>query len=111
MTILIFFMSITKVQVGKYCLGSDFHTYIRTPVPPKLSPPAKVYDAVASFRKGIKRDPTLFATFRDESNFDNWQRLLVSTARTQAVDKVLDHDYTPSTPEDRELFDEMQKYM
>ena len=84
------YLTITKEQLDLYRVSPNFHTYIRTPRPSELSPSDKVYDAVASFRRGIKRDPSLFVIFRDESNFDSWQRSLTLTAPTQAVNKVPD---------------------
>ena len=65
------YLSITKAQLDEYRVSPNFHTFLRIPRPTELSP-AKVYDAVAHFRRGTKCDPTLFVTFRDESSFHTW---------------------------------------
>ena len=63
------------------------------------------------FRKSIKRDPSLFHTLKERGNWDNWKRNIVTTARAQDVDDILDSNYTPMTPEDTDLFEEKQKCM
>lgn len=66
---------------------------------------------VDSFKKGIKRDPSLFPTLKNQKQWDKWLIELRAQARAQAVEIVLDTTYTPSTTEDIELFDEKQKYV
>ena len=63
------------------------------------------------FKKGIKRDPTLFSVLKGNKDWDSWKRNLVATARAQDVEEVLQPNYTPVSAEDTELFDEKQKYM
>ena len=61
--------------------------------------------------KGIKRDVTLFPTLKNEENWDQWNRTLHATARMQDVAEVLDEHYTPTTPDDSELFKAKQEFM
>ena len=63
------------------------------------------------FRKGIKRDPSLFPTLKDEKFNDSWHRSFMTQARAQDVDKVLDETYVPSSQEEKDLFTEQQKYV
>ena len=67
--------------------------------------------AVETFRRGIKRDPSLFPTLRDERQHDKWHRSFENQAFSQGVAKVLNTSYIPLTLEDTELLEEMQIYM
>ena len=63
------------------------------------------------FRRGIKRDPTLFPTLKDEKFNNSWHRSFVNQARAQDVSEVLDADYAPTTDSETDLFNEKQKYV
>jgi hypothetical protein len=77
--------------------------------PPVVTPRQR--DPVADFKKGIKRDPTLFLAFKMEKQWVSWQRSTLAQARAQDVADVLDPTYVPSLPEDKLLFEEKQKYL
>jgi hypothetical protein len=82
-----------------------------TAVPPSLSAPARSQTCAELFRQGIKKDPALFPTLKDEKFNDNWHRSFVNQARAQDVSQVLDASYVPNTDEETELFSEKQKYV
>jgi hypothetical protein len=63
------------------------------------------------FKKGIKRNPSVYLTLKDELWNDNWHRSFANQARAQDVDEVLDENYLPTTSEQYELFQEKQKYI
>ena len=69
-------------------------------------------DPVSEFRRGIKRDPNLFLTLRDDKHWDSWRRSTISQARAQDVEEVLNEHYNPdaTTPAGL-LFKEKKKYM
>ncbi len=50
-------------------------------------------------------------TFKDGKQFDSWQHSTLAQARAQDVADILDPIYIPSTPADKDLFSEKQKYM
>ena len=50
---------------------------------------------LVSFRKGIKREETLYPALRDEMYFDSFSRSLYVTAKSHECDEVLDPEYTP----------------
>jgi hypothetical protein len=52
-------------------------------------PHAPVSDAVA-FRRGIKRDQSLFPILKDDKDWDDWQRRTRAIATAQCVEPVLD---------------------
>jgi hypothetical protein len=76
----------------------------------KLSSSHSGYTPAEMFRRrGIKRDPTLFPTLKDEKFNDNWRRSFVNQAGAQDVSKVLDPSYVPPNDQAKELFLEKQK--
>ena len=72
---------------------------------------ATKYSPAELFRRGIKRDPSLFPTLKDEKFNDSWHRSFSNQARGQDISEVLDPLYTPSTTEERDLFLEKQKFL
>jgi hypothetical protein len=93
---------------------TDYNTY--NPIPPNPSSkatgsPAKTVDPIADFKKGIKRDASQFAKLKDDSQWDNWNRDIITTARAQNVEDVLDSKFRATTNADKELFKEHQKFM
>jgi hypothetical protein len=63
------------------------------------------------FKRGIKRDPSVFPTLKDEDRNDSWHRTFANQARAQDVSDVLDENYKPVTPTDIALFEEKKKYL
>jgi hypothetical protein len=82
-----------------------------TAIPLSPSAPARSQTRAELFRRGIKKDPALFPTLKDEKFNDNWHRSFVNQARAQDVSQVLDASYVPTTDEETELFSEKQKYV
>ena len=70
-----------------------------------------LYTPVENFRKGIKRDPTLFPSLKDERFNDTWHRSFLAQARAQNVQNVLDPDYVPADSAEEALFNEQQRYV
>jgi uncharacterized pyridoxamine 5'-phosphate oxidase family protein len=69
------------------------------------------FSMVEQFKKGIKRDPSLFPTLKDEKYNDSWHRSFETQARAQDVYNVLDATYQPRTQEEKDLFAEQNKYL
>ena len=108
--------AITRTDFDDFRTGGEYQRMLTGSSnlqPPGTTSPAtaKARDVVAEFRKGIKRDPTLFPILKDQKQWDNFERDTRVQARAQAVDNVLDPTYVASTSEERELFKEQQKYM
>jgi len=87
---------------------------ISTPNPiiaPTPSPPApKQKDLLSEFKKGIKRDASLFVVLKDLKQWDSWYCSTVAQACTQDVYNVLDPTYKPLPPE-KDFFEAKQRYM
>ena len=71
----------------------------------------RVCTPAESFRKGIKRDSTIFNTFKDEKQWDTWRRHLRATSMAQNTDDVLNKDCNPVSAEEKDLFQEKKKFM
>ena len=54
-------------------------------------------ELVKSFRKGIKRDASVYPVLKVDKNWDSFQRSFMVTARAQNVADILEQDYDPST--------------
>jgi hypothetical protein len=67
------------------------------PVGAGLSPAACLHQ---EFRKGIKKDPLAFPELKDEHKYVRWSEQMLSTARNQEVDDILDlrPTYGPPPP-------------
>lgn len=79
-----------------------------TPGHVTVAPP--VVSAAAAFRRGIKRDQSLFPVLKQERDWDDWQRRTRIQAVAQGVEDVLNMYYKPD-PADAALFLEQSKYM
>jgi len=76
------------------------------------APPMTTAEAnLLAFRKGVRRDPSLFPVMKEDSQWDSWNRSVIAAARAQAVDKVLDPSYTPTVQAEVSLFEEQKKFM
>ncbi|MGL4351678.1 MAG: hypothetical protein ACRCT2_14160, partial [Plesiomonas shigelloides] len=71
----------------------------------------QVAPEVLAFKRGIKRDQSLFPVYKEEKDWDDWQRRTRTQATAQGVENVLNMSYIPVVPQDIELFKEQQKYM
>jgi hypothetical protein len=79
--------------------------------PPTQSHLASSRDPVSDFKRGIKRDVSLFPKLKADKGWDGWKRTVVTQARMQDVSEVLDHTYVPANPSLAALFTEKQKFM
>ena len=127
--------TVTREEFNDFRLGDDWTRIRANPVPPNpsslhvtttpggsvpspmatsgssTSGSSSTRSALSDFKRGIKRDPALFATFKDDSRWEAYHRTLLSQASAQGVENVLDKSYKPRTPDEADLFDEQQKYM
>ena len=113
-------MNLTRQDFVEYCTGPSYRPHAgltRAAAPPSstTTPPVSNttsrYTPADLFRRGIKRDPSLFPVLKEEKLNDTWHRSFANQARAQDVIQVLDPNYTPSNAEEQELFDEKQKYI
>ena len=67
--------------------------------------------AIASFDKGVRRNPESFKEIKRISGFQPWWRHFTATIRAQRLSQLLDRHYVPVTDEERELFGRYNDYM
>jgi hypothetical protein len=63
-------------------------------------------DPTAEFKRGIKRDISMFPTLKQDKQWDVWQRAIFAQARAQDLIEVLTASYVPVIPANRSLFEE-----
>ena len=63
------------------------------------------------FRNGIKRNPLLFPVLDTNSEYRQWKQQTISIANALLCAEITTPSYTPSTFEDRQLFQQKQDYM
>ena len=71
----------------------------------------KAFALAESFKKGIKRDSTIFNPFKEGKRWDTFRRHLKATAMAQHAAEVLDIAHQPTTEEEKDLFAEKKKFM
>jgi hypothetical protein len=63
------------------------------------------------FKRGIKRDPYVYPTLKDELWNDNWHPCFANQAVAQDLSDVLNATYVRTTSSEYDLFQEKQKYL
>ena len=61
-------------------------------------------DAVAHFKKNIKRDKTQYGILKEDKQWDSWNRSTKATARTHDCEDVFNETYIPNSNEEKQLF-------
>jgi len=80
------------------------------PPPPVPQPNFRVPNLQDQFLKGIKRDPSLFPTLKDEKFHDSWHRSFENQMHAQGLHQVIDTTYIASTPDEQAVFNLMQTF-
>jgi hypothetical protein len=111
-------ISLTEEEFNIYRTTSAILTVIGynnspsiAPVPSKPPESPRLKDPISEFRKGIKRDASLYTVYKDEKQWDSWQRSTIALARAQNVEDILDSTYIPSNQDEADLFTEKKKFM
>jgi hypothetical protein len=106
-------VNITCSEFNTFCISNANNPYPVATISaqPTTTRTAPAIDLVRDFKRGIKRDPSQFPILKDDASWDNWNRSTKAQANAQDIADVLDHMYTPSTPDLIALFIEKQKFM
>ena len=105
---------VTQQQLDAYRVSNEYKVYIKSGIPPQHKPnfPSTAEDpTLTAFKRGIKRDPTHFNSFKRDSDWDEWEAHVRITATGQGVEEILDSAYKPKSKDAMTLFLEKQKYM
>ena len=101
------------VDYNKY-RSSSFYPFCPTnPIQKsKISGNNKEANTLQNFKKGIKRDASLYPVLKHMRTWDSWKRGTTATARAQDVAEILDSKYVPPKIKEMEaLFDKKQKFI
>ena len=80
---------ITQQQIDDYCVSNEYKVYIKSSISPQHKPnfPSTAEDpTLTAFKRGIKRDPTHFNSFKRDSCWDEWEAHIRITATGQGVE-------------------------
>ena len=99
-----------KIQHGSFRGASPFASRLAAGVQQGMKHPTSG-SSVELFKKGIRRSTDTFPKLNDDLMFQRWADSMITQARAQDVEEVLDASYTPFTSEEKTLFAEKQKYM
>jgi hypothetical protein len=118
--------NITKQEFDQFCVA-DIYKYRLlaagqvTGMPPTGNPPAptpntnntttSASNPADTFRKGIKRDQSLFMELKSEELNDAWHRSFETQAHAQDIAEVLNANYVPAMQELVDLFAVKQTYV
>jgi len=118
-------LRIAASDFDEFCLSgeADPSTPVRPPSPPPRPPSVpsspmanmslgpRPPDPVADFRKGVKRDASMYPRLKDMKHWANWHRQVISIARTHDVIEVFDPAYRPRAVQESELFQLKQAFV
>ena len=91
---------------------NDYLPFASAPTTPTtLSRTVPIIDPVREFKRGIKRDATLFPHLKNLKQWDTWYIETKAQARAQDVEDVFNVSYKASTPVDKAIFEQKQKFV
>ena len=108
-------LAVDQDEFNTFRLDYDENDYTpstsASPVASLSAKSAPTVDPVREFKRGIKRDPTLFPELKDLKQWDAWCIETKAQAKAQNVEQVFDAKYKASSASDKELFEQKQKFM
>ena len=63
---------------------------------------------LVNFKKGIKRDASVYPILKEQTQWDSWDRSVLAQARAHDIVEVFDLDYSPSSDDEMLLFEQKQ---
>jgi len=120
-TTLVSYQSITDTMYDDWLLTSD--NGLTRQLQPTTAPGATVNGPtqparassteleVERWKKGIRRDPTLFPTLKDAPGFSEWHDNVIALSAAMDISDVLDPTYAPDTDVDKAVFRLKQDFM
>ena len=84
-----------------------------TAAPPDSStyPPIHIDPLLKGYNGGVKRDPSIFQTFKFETQWSDWKDHIIVTIDSQNVEDVIDSLFIPIGTSAIDLFVAKQKYV
>jgi hypothetical protein len=104
-------MNITTDQFTDYRTSSQYTARRTNNATPHAGPVHTLRSSLDEWKKGVKRDMTLYPTLKHDHQFDTWNRETKAVADTQGLSNVLDPKYTPTGIDTIALFKEQKTFM
>ena len=79
----------------------------------KSAPPSESKIALTNFKKGTKRDASVYPIFKNDKYYDTFQRSFLVNLKAQGLYDVADPDYDPDSGDvyEHELFQQKQSFV
>jgi hypothetical protein len=106
-------LEISKARFNEYLGSPSYHSDLQAGLAPSTSISSAVEDEFTAqeFRRGVKRDKNHYNDLKDDKHFNSWNRGFVATAFMHHTHYVLDENYVPRTPNEINVFWEIQTFM
>jgi hypothetical protein len=104
-------MSITMDQFTKYCTSLQYTARRTSNATPHTGPVHALRSSLNEWKKGVKRDMTLYLSLKHDHQSDTWNRETKAVADTQGLSNVLDPKYAPTAIGGIALFKEEKIFM
>jgi hypothetical protein len=104
-------MGITPDQFTKYRTSSQYTARRTNNATPHTGPVHTLKSSLDEWKKGVKRDMTLYPSLKHNHQFDTWNRETKAVADTQGLSNVLDPKYAPTAIDTIALFKEQKIFM
>ncbi len=101
-------------QFDDYCIGpymNPVDASMNTPTLCAASPAPKERDTVTEFRRGIKRNASIYPILKNEKGWDAYKQTTMAQANSQGISDVFNGSFVPTGTEATELFKEQQKFV
>jgi hypothetical protein len=113
-------LALDQLTFRKFSMGLTFQRTVKTEDPEPDIPISSAAPTpslslqnreLESFQRSIKRSPSDYNKFKDDSRWKQWNRHLKATANSHGLNDVLNPTFVPSTSTAVELFACQQKFM
>jgi capsule polysaccharide modification protein KpsS len=104
-------MGITTDQFTEYRTSSQYTARRTSNATPHTGPVHTLRSSLNDWKKGVKRDMTLYLSLKHDHQFDTWNRETKAVANTQGLSNVLDPKYAPTAIDGITLFKEQKCFM
>jgi hypothetical protein len=104
-------MGITTDQFTEYRTSSQYTARQTSNATPHTGPVHTLRSSLDNWKKGVKRDMTLYPSFKHDHQFDAWNRETKAVAYTQGLSNVLGPKYAPTAIDGIALFKEQNIFM
>jgi hypothetical protein len=104
-------MGITMDQFTKYRTSSQYTARQTSNATPHTGPVHTPQNSLDDWKKGVKRDMTLYPSLKHNHQFDTWNRATKAVADTQGLSNVPGPKYTSTAIDGTTLFKEHKFFM